>query len=100
MSTWRGAQVVEYGGYSAVGLRVFVVAELGEDRADVFLDGRLRQAQGFRDSAVGEAAGHLPEDVSLAVGQPVELAGLEGASAGDQCVDDARVQRRPSCADF
>jgi hypothetical protein len=31
ISTRRGAKVVEHGGYSAVRVRGFVVAELGED---------------------------------------------------------------------
>jgi hypothetical protein len=41
ISTRRGASVVEHVGHSAVRIRVFVVAELGEDWADVSMAAAL-----------------------------------------------------------
>src|SRR5688572_21259044 len=51
-------------------------AQLGEDRADVCLDGRLAHDEGGSDLGVGGAAGHVPQDVVLALGQLLDTSSV------------------------
>ena len=56
-------------------------AELGEDRADVALHGRLADDQGGGDLGVRRPSRHLPQDVVLALGQGVDRAPPRPAAA-------------------
>src|SRR5829696_5858634 len=71
-------------------------AELGEDAADVRLDGRLADHQRGGDLGVGRAGGHLPQHVQLPVGERVRPGG--GAVPGQRLpaghLEDPRGDRR------
>ena len=78
---------------------VVLEAELLEDRADVLLDGPLREHQRLRDRGVAPALGHLGEDLALARRQLVERRGVPLAVGGEELLDEARVDRGPALGD-
>jgi hypothetical protein len=58
LSSTGRAQVGQDRRDPAMGVRLLVVAELGEDGADVLLNDRFRPVRGLGNSGIGQAAGH------------------------------------------
>src|SRR5918995_2093990 len=96
---WLVLQVGEYRGHAAADLGVLDHTEFEEDRADVFLHGRLGQMQGCGDTCVVLALRHLAEDVELTGGEMAKRR-VRGVGAGsDQRFHDSRIDGRSALGD-
>src|SRR3712207_5676385 len=86
-----GVHEAALGGYPR-GLRAVVGVELGEDRADVELDGPLGDKEAFGDGRVLEAPGEQRQHLELAGGQGVRLPRVL-ADASQQAVRDGGTEQ-------